>query len=210
MFSQWYESYGKRLFDLSVSLLLIVLALPLLGVLVILTRWQMGSPVIFRQPRAGKGGKPFVLYKLRTMTDERDGHGNLLSDAERITSVGRFLRSSSLDELPTLFNVLRGDVSLVGPRPLLIRYLERYTPEQMRRHAVKPGITGWAQINGRNAISWEEKFRHDVWYVKHLSFWLDLKILFLTITKVLRREGVSPADQVTMEEFFGTQRGIGT
>lgn len=208
MSSMWYKNYGKRLLDLTISLVLALFALPILGVLFVLIRWQMGGPVLFRQPRPGKEGQPFMLYKLRTMTNARDARGNLLSDAERLTALGKFLRSTSLDELPTLFNVLQGNMSLVGPRPLLVQYLERYTPEQMRRHQVKPGITGWAQINGRNALAWEDKFQHDVWYVDHLSLWLDLKILFFTITKVWRREGIHQAGHVTMEEFFGTHRGL--
>jgi len=165
---------------------------------------RVGSPILFRQTRPGLNGNPFTLYKFRTMTDERDVDGNLLSDSERLTKIGRFLRSTSLDELPELFNVVKGDMSLVGPRPLLMQYLERYTPEQARRHEVKPGITGWAQINGRNAITWEEKFKLDVWYVDNQSLLLDLKILFLTIVSVLKREGINQLGHVTSEEFMGT------
>lgn len=170
---------------------------------------EMGSPVLFRQVRPGLYGKPFVMYKFRTMTEARDAEGNLLPDALRLTPFGRWLRSTSLDELPELFNVLMGDMSLVGPRPLLMEYLDRYTPEQARRHEVKPGITGWAQVNGRNALTWEEKFRLDVWYVDHWNLLLDLKILLLTIVKVLRREGISAQGHVTMPEFMGSREGEG-
>lgn len=171
----------------------------------ILVRYKLGSPVIFKQQRPGLHGKPFYLYKFRTMTDERDENGELLPDHLRLTPFGQFLQKFSLDELPQLFNVLKGDISLVGPRPLLMEYLELYTPEQARRHEVKPGITGWAQVNGRNAISWEEKFKLDVWYVDHQSFWLDLKILFLTVIQVLKSEGISHEGHVTMEKFTGTK-----
>lgn len=181
----------------------LLLCAPILAVIALLVRLKLGSTVLFRQQRPGLHGKPFTLYKFRTMTNARDANGNLLPDADRLTNFGRFLRRTSLDELPELINVLKGDMSLVGPRPLLMHYLDRYTPEQARRHEVQPGITGWAQINGRNAVSWEEKFRLDVWYVDHVSFWLDLKILFLTAWKVLRKEGISQAGYATMPEFFG-------
>ncbi len=181
--------------------------LPVMVIVAIVVRLRLGSPVVFRQQRPGWHGAPFVMYKFRTMTDRRDAQGNLLPDAERLTALGKFLRSTSLDELPELFNVLKGDMSLVGPRPLLMQYLERYTPEQMRRHDAKPGITGWAQINGRNAISWEEKFTLDVWYVDHQSFWLDMKIIGLTCWKVLLREGIAQEGQVTMTEFQGCSDG---
>ncbi|WP_243031841.1 sugar transferase [Thermus altitudinis] len=164
---------------------------------------EMGSPVLFRQVRPGLHGKPFVMYKFRTMTDERDAEGKLLPDEKRLTRFGRFLREYSLDELPEFFNVLKGDMSLVGPRPLLVEYLDRYTPEQARQHEVKPGITGWAQVNGRNALSWEEKFRLDVWYVDNWNVLLDLKILLLTLVKALRREGISAQGHATMPEFKG-------
>ncbi|GAA5337064.1 sugar transferase [Thermus antranikianii] len=164
---------------------------------------EMGSPVLFRQVRPGLHGRPFVMYKFRTMTEERDAQGKLLPDEKRLTRLGRFLREHSLDELPEFFNVLKGDMSLVGPRPLLMEYLDRYTPEQARRHEVKPGITGWAQVNGRNALSWEEKFKLDVWYVDNWTIWLDLKILWLTLVKVLRREGISAPGHATMPEFKG-------
>jgi lipopolysaccharide/colanic/teichoic acid biosynthesis glycosyltransferase len=164
---------------------------------------KFGTPFLFRQKRPGYLGKPFWVYKFRTMIDTRDTHGNLLPDAERLTGLGHFLRSTSLDELPEMFNVLRGEMSWVGPRPLLMQYLERYSVEQARRHEVLPGITGWAQINGRNALTWEEKFKLDVWYVDHWSFWLDIKILFLSVIKVLRREGINQPGQATSEEFMG-------
>jgi sugar transferase EpsL len=168
---------------------------------------QIGRPVLFIQMRPGLNGKPFYMYKFRTMTDETDEQGNLLPDELRLTRLGKFLRSTSLDELPELFNVIKGDMSLVGPRPLLMQYLERYTPEQARRHEVKPGITGWAQINGRNAITWEEKFVLDVWYVDNWSLWLDMKILAMTLVKVFRREGISAEGEATMPEFMGNYEG---
>lgn len=199
-----YRGLGKRLFDLAVGLPMLVLVAPLLAVLALLVRVNLGSPIFFRQQRPGVHGKPFMLLKFRTMTALRDERGNLLPDSERLTGLGRFLRSTSLDELPELIDVLRGEMSLIGPRPLLLQYLDRYTPAQMRRHEVLPGITGWAQVNGRNAISWEEKFALDVWYVDHLSFRLDLKILVFTIFKVLTRQGISSPDRTTMQEFQGT------
>jgi lipopolysaccharide/colanic/teichoic acid biosynthesis glycosyltransferase len=165
----------------------------------------MGSPVFFKQQRPGLHGKPFYMFKFRTMTNACDGDGCLLPDCDRLTPLGRFLRSTSLDELPELFNVLKGDMSLVGPRPLLMQYLDRYTPEQARRHEVRPGVTGWAQVNGRNALSWEDKFEMDVWYVDNRSFWLDLKILWMTLLKVVRREGISGDGCETMTEFEGTR-----
>jgi len=168
-------------------------------------RRELGRPVLFRQVRPGLHGKPFMMYKFRTMTEERDAEGRLLPDEKRLTSFGAWLRSWSLDELPELFNVLKGDMSLVGPRPLLMEYLDRYTPEQFRRHEVKPGITGWAQINGRNAISWEEKFKLDVWYVDNWSLWLDMKIIALTFWKVIKREGINQPGHATMEEFYETK-----
>ena len=193
----------KRLFDLVLSVLgLPALALPLLA-LVWLVRRKLGSPMFFRQVRSGMRGKPFEIVKFRTMTSERGIDGQLLPDAVRLTPFGRFLRASSIDELPELWNVLKGDMSLVGPRPLLMDYLPLYTPEQSRRHEVRPGITGWAQVNGRNAISWEDKFRLDVWYVDHRSLWLDIKILWLTVKKVLMRDGISAAGEATMSKFQG-------
>lgn len=193
----------KRPLDLVVASIATLFLSPVLFVVGVLVYWKLGSPILFRQQRPGLHGKPFTLLKFRTMTDARDADGNLLPDEQRLTSFGRFLRRTSLDELPELFNVLKGDMSLVGPRPLLMQYLDRYTPQQMRRHEVKPGITGWAQVNGRNALSWEQKFTLDVWYVDHLSLWLDLKIILLTIWKVLRREGISQDGFATMPEFTG-------
>ncbi len=199
----------KRLFDLVITLLGMVIALPLMGIIALVIYLKEGSPVLFKQPRPGLGGKIFTLYKFRTMRNAVDRHGNLLPDAERLTRLGKFLRSTSLDELPELFNVLRGEMSLVGPRPLLVEYLPRYTPEQARRHEVLPGITGWAQINGRNALTWEEKFRLDVWYVDHWSLWLDVKILALTLWKVLRREGINAPGSETAEPFMGSPEKSG-
>ena len=178
-------------------------------ILALLVRIFLGSPVIFSQQRPGLKGKPFTLYKFRTMTDARDEKGQLLPDAERLTRFGRFLRASSLDELPELWNILRGDMSFVGPRPLLMEYLPLYTPEQMRRHEVRPGLTGWAQVNGRNALSWEEKFRHDVWYVDNRNFLLDLKILLMTLASVVSRDGISQHGEATMSRFTGTADASG-
>jgi len=195
----------KRLFDLLLSFgLLLVLALPLL-LLWGLVRYKLGSPVLFRQVRPGLHGRPFMMVKFRTMTDERGADGELLPDVQRLTSFGRFLRASSLDELPELWNVLRGEMSLVGPRPLLMEYLPLYSPEQARRHEVRPGITGWAQVNGRNALSWEERFKLDIWYVDHRSLWLDLRILWLTVRKVIVREGISAQGEATMPRFTGNK-----
>ncbi|PUE09777.1 sugar transferase [Limnohabitans sp. T6-20] len=195
----------KRLFDCVAALLaLLLLALPLL-VLVWLIRRKLGSPVLFRQVRPGLHGQPFTMVKFRTMTDERGTDGALLPDAQRMTPFGRFLRATSLDELPELWNVLRGEMSLVGPRPLLMEYLPLYTPEQARRHEVRPGITGWAQVNGRNAISWPDKFALDVWYVDNQSLWLDIKILWMTVRKVLVRDGISAAGEATMSKFTGSE-----
>ena len=195
----------KRLFDIVVSACaLLVLALPLL-VVIWMVRRKLGSPVFFTQVRPGMHGKPFKMVKFRSMTSERGTDGELLPDAVRLTPFGRFLRSTSLDELPELWNVLKGDMSLVGPRPLLMEYLPLYSPEQARRHEVRPGITGWAQVNGRNAISWEDKFKLDVWYVDHCSLWLDIKILWLTVKKVLVREGISAAGEATMGKFTGSK-----
>jgi len=201
----FYRRRGKRLFDVGASAILLLLLAPLFLVLVVLVGGKLGRPVLFLQERPGLHGRIFSLRKFRTMLDARDAGGNLLPDAERMTSFGRFLRSSSLDELPELWNVLCGEMSLVGPRPLLVRYLERYSPEQARRHEVRPGITGWAQVSGRNALNWEERFRLDVWYVEHVSFLLDLKILWLTLWKVIRREGISAQGEATMGEFMGNE-----
>ena len=194
----------KRIFDLLIVCSTCIVIWPILVVISFLVIINHGLPILFRQQRLGLGGRPFWLLKFRTMTDARDGAGNLLPDAARLTSFGRFLRAASLDELPELLNVLKGDMSLVGPRPLLMQYLGRYAPEQARRHEVRPGITGWAQVNGRNAISWEEKFRLDVWYVDHRSLWLDIRIIAMTIGKILKREGISHPGQATMEEFKGS------
>lgn len=193
----------KRAFDMVVAGVALVALSPLLVMLAALIRWRMGSPVFFRQTRPGRRGALFELIKFRTMRDSCDADGTPRPDGERITGLGQWMRSTSLDELPELFNVLKGEMSLVGPRPLLIEYLPLYSPEQARRHEVRPGITGWAQVNGRNAISWEEKFALDVWYVDHRSFALDMRILWLTLAKVLRREGISAAGEVTMPKFTG-------
>ncbi|SFB29968.1 Sugar transferase involved in LPS biosynthesis (colanic, teichoic acid) [Cohnella sp. OV330] len=194
----------KRMFDLVVAVPLLILTLPILLVTAILVRVKLGSPVVFKQQRPGLHGKPFNMYKFRSMTDQRDDQGVLLPDSIRLTPFGQKLRKWSLDELPQLWNVVRGDISLVGPRPLLMDYLPLYTLEQARRHLVKPGITGWAQVNGRNAISWEQKFKLDTWYVDHRNFRLDMKILFLTFKKVVRSEGVANGQHVTMPVFRGT------
>ena len=191
----------KRFFDLGCSLIAIIFLSPLLIALAIVVRLTLGRPVLFRQQRPGLNGRPFIIYKFRTMAETRDAHGKLLPDGERLAPFGKFLRSTSLDELPELFNVIKGDMSLVGPRPLLMQYLDRYTPEQARRHEVKPGLTGWSQVNGRNAITWEEKFRLDVWYVDNWSIWLDIKILLITVWFIIKREGISQPGQPTMEEF---------
>ena len=194
----------KRAFDLLVAILALLLLAPLLLVLALLVRINLGAPVLFRQQRAGLYGKPLLLYKFRTMTEARDAQGNLLPDESRLTRFGKFLRATSFDELPELLNVLQGEMSLVGPRPLLLKYLERYSPEQMRRHEVRPGITGWAQVNGRNTLTWGQKFSLDIWYVDHQSFWLDLKILALTAYKLVKREGINQPGQATAEEFTGS------
>jgi lipopolysaccharide/colanic/teichoic acid biosynthesis glycosyltransferase len=200
----FYRTRGKRLLDIGLAGLALIAFLPLLIVVALLVRLRLGSPVLFRQRRPGLNGEPFTLLKFRTMVERRDGEGRLLPDAERLTSFGQFLRASSLDELPELFNVLKGEMSLVGPRPLLMKYLPRYTAEQMRRHEARPGITGWAQVNGRNTLSWEEKFAHDVWYVDQCSLGLDLRILALTAWKTIKREGIAQAGQATAQEFTGS------
>lgn len=193
----------KTLADRLAATLALILLSPLLIPLAFLVRVKLGSPILFRQQRPGLRGRPFNILKFRTMTDDRDAQGKLLPDAQRLTPFGRWLRSTSLDELPELINIARGDMSIVGPRPLLMRYLPLYTPEQSRRHLVKPGLTGWAQINGRNAIGWPEKFKLDTWYVDHWSLWLDLKIILLTVIKVVKREGISEQNHATMSEFTG-------
>lgn len=200
-----YKYFFKRLIDFIIVFCVLVVIWP---ILLIITLWlhfaNKGAGAFFTQERPGKGGKIFKVIKFKTMTDERDADGNLLPDADRLTNVGRFVRSTSIDELPQLINVLKGDMALIGPRPLLVQYLPLYSKEQARRHDVRPGITGWAQVNGRNAISWTKKFELDVWYVDHCSFWLDVKIIFLTIKKVFVREGISQEGQATMEFFTGS------
>ncbi|MCB1660282.1 MAG: sugar transferase [Pseudomonadales bacterium] len=196
-------SVAKRLLDIAASSIGLILLAPIFLGTAYLVRKKLGSPILFKQVRPGLHGQPFQMMKFRTMTDAKDAQGNLLPDAERLTSFGKFLRSSSLDELPELINVLKGDMSLVGPRPLLMEYLPLYSPEQARRHEAKPGITGWAQINGRNAISWEQKFALDVWYVDNQSLWLDIKILLLTIKKVIIKEGINQDGEATMTKFTG-------
>jgi len=198
----------KRIFDLLLTTSGLIFILPVLLITALLLRVIIGAPVLFSQIRPGLQGKPFQIYKFRTMTDKRDADGNLLPDAERLVPFGRFLRSTSLDELPALFNVIKGDMSLVGPRPLLMEYLALYTPEQTRRHEVRPGITGWAQVNGRNALSWEDKFKLDVWYVDNRSLWLEIKILWMTFAKVFKREGINQDGQATMSKFMGTKAKV--
>lgn len=193
----------KRLFDILASLIGLILLSPVILVTAILVRSKLGSPIFFTQDRVGKDNKIFKMIKFRTMTDDRNKWGELLSDEERLTPFGQFLRSTSIDELPELINVLKGDMSLVGPRPLLVKYLPLYNKEQARRHEVRPGITGWAQINGRNSISWSEKFKLDIWYVDNKSFLLDIKILFLTVYKVIKRDGINQSETDTMEAFNG-------
>lgn len=200
----FYRAYGKRAIDLAVSTAALVAASPLLAGVAIAVRAKLGSPVIFRQPRAGKDGQPFHIYKFRTMTDERGPDGELLPDEVRLTPFGHFLRKTSLDELPELWNIVRGDMSLVGPRPLLLKYLPLYTKEQARRHDVRPGLTGWVAVNGRNTRSWEERFEQDVWYVDHQDLWLDLRILWRTVAVVVSRENVDPIGMATMPEFKGS------
>ncbi len=198
---------SKRIFDLVLTIPGLILISPVVAVVALLVLVFLGRPVLFKQVRPGYRARPFAVWKFRTMTDKRDSQGNLLPDSIRLTRLGQFLRSFSLDELPELINVLRGEMSLVGPRPLLIQYLPRYSPEQARRHDVLPGITGWAQINGRNAISWEDKFKLDVWYVDHWSLGLDFKILAGSVWKVIKREGINQEGQATAEEFWGNMEG---
>jgi lipopolysaccharide/colanic/teichoic acid biosynthesis glycosyltransferase len=198
-----YRRFGKRLFDLVLVIPSLIVLSPVIALVAVAARIALGRGVMYRQERPGLGGKPFMLYKFRTMVEAHDEQGNPLSDADRLTPFGNWLRKWSLDELPQLWNVLRGDMSLVGPRPLVVRYLPRYSPEQLRRHEVRPGLTGWTQINGRNTISWEQKFQYDVWYVDHLSFWLDLKIINRTFWLVLRRANVNADGHATMPEFMG-------
>lgn len=203
----FYEKFVKRGLDILLSALALIVLSPVLAVTAVLVRIKLGGPVIFRQARPGKDGKIFHLYKFRSMTDEKDENGDLLPDEVRLTSFGKKLRSTSLDELPELWNILKGDMSIVGPRPLLVRYLPLYNEEQRHRHDVRPGLTGWAQVNGRNTISWEDKFRYDVYYVRNVSFLLDAKTVLLTVKKVFCREGISSDTAATMEEFTGTPVG---
>jgi len=205
MQSVCYKRFGKRLIDVGMTVIALALAWPVLLGLSMLVRITHGPPILFRQTRPGLHGRPFQLIKFRTMRSAFDAQGRPLPDAERLTRLGRWLRATSLDELPELWNVLRGDMSLVGPRPLLMEYLPLYSAEQARRHEVRPGITGWAQVNGRNSLSWEEKFELDVWYVEHQSLWLDIKIMAFTIRKVLLREGISAQGEDTMPRFTGSQ-----
>lgn len=200
-----YEKNIKRLLDIILSLLAIIILSPLLIILAILVRIKLGSPVIFKQKRPGKNEKIFNLYKFRSMTDERDENGELLPDDQRLTSFGRNLRSTSLDELPELFNILRGDMSIIGPRPLLVKYLDRYNEKQKHRHDVKPGLTGYAQVNGRNSLTWSEKFEMDVWYTNNISFLRDLNIFLKTFVIVIKRDGVTSETSTTMEEFNGNR-----
>ena len=200
-----YRLFFKRFFDFILSLIALIVLSPVILIVAILVRIKLGSPIIFCQERPGKNEKIFKMYKFRSMTDERDAQGNLLPDEIRLTLFGKKLRSTSLDELPELFNILKGDMSIVGPRPLLVKYLPRYNKEQRHRHDVRPGLTGWAQVNGRNAISWEDKFKLDVEYTKKISFLMDLKIIFMTIKSVLNHEGISSDTSATMEEFLGNE-----
>ena len=197
----------KRIFDFSIALALLIVLAPLLAVLALAVRWKLGRPLLFAQVRPGLHGAPFKFYKFRTMTEIRDAAGELLPDAARLTPFGELMRKFSLDELPQLVNVANGDMSLVGPRPLLMEYLPLYNERQARRHSVRPGITGWAQVNGRNALDWEERFELDLWYVEHRSFWLDLRIIALTAWRMLRPQGISQPGHVTMPKFTGPQRG---
>ena len=205
-----YAGYIKRIQDFCLSLIALIVLSPVLAVIALAVKIKIGSPVIFKQERPGLNGKVFHLYKFRTMTNERDENGELLPDEKRLTEFGKILRSTSLDELPELINILRGDLSVVGPRPLLVRYLERYNQHQLRRHEVRPGLTGLAQVNGRNAVSWEEKFNLDVEYVDNVTFWGDWKIIFKTVFTVLKREGINSDTSATMEEFMGSEQEMVT
>lgn len=204
----FYEAYVKRTLDILLSAMALLVLWPILLIVAVLVRCKLGSPVLFCQERPGKHEKIFKLYKFRTMTDQRDAEGNLLPDSVRLTNFGKFLRSTSLDELPELWNILKGDMSIVGPRPLLVKYLPLYNEAQKHRHDVRPGLTGWAQVNGRNALSWEDKFRLDVWYTENLCLALDAKIVLLTVKNVLRREGISGGGEVTMSEFTGSEENV--
>ena len=204
-----YRRFGKRVFDCMAAGAAFLVLLPVIAVAALFVRIRLGSPILFRQQRPGLGGESFRILKFRTMTDARDAEGRLLPDAERLTRLGRFLRSTSLDELPELINVLKGEMSLVGPRPLKMEYLDYYTPEEARRHDVRPGITGWSQVNGRNAVDWPTRLKQDIWYVDNMSFWLDLKILSLTVFKVFKREGISAEGHATMPSFVDWAKGEG-
>lgn len=208
MSNGFYHNYGKRLFDLLIAVPAFIVAAPILLIVAILVRINLGSPILFRQERPGRGGRLFRICKFRTMTDARDSNGNLLTDEQRLTSFGKFLRASSLDELPELWNVLIGQMSLVGPRPLKVRYLPMYSDEQARRHDVTPGVTGWAQVNGRNAVAWEQRFQMDVWYVDNMSFFLDVSILFRTFGAIFSRKGISAEGHATMPDFEGTKKVV--
>lgn len=203
-----YEKYIKRPLDFILSLIALICLSPILLIVAILVRVKLGSPVIFKQKRPGKDEKIFTLYKFRTMTDEKDESGNLLPDSQRLTKFGKFLRSTSFDELPELINIIKGDMSIVGPRPLLVQYLERYNQEQRRRHEVRPGLTGLAQVSGRNAISWEKKFNKDVEYIDNITFIGDVKIIFKTVINVIKKDGISSENSVTMEEFMGSEEKV--
>ena len=203
--NSYYLNVTKRVFDFLGSILLLVCLSPLIVLVSIGVKLSIGTPIFFRQKRIGYLNREFTIYKFRTMSDERDIRGNLLPDIKRLTRFGGLIRSLSLDEIPQLINVLNGEMSFIGPRPLLVRYLDRYTPQQLRRHEVKPGITGWAQVNGRNAISWEEKFKMDIWYINNVGVRLDIRITLLTLMKVIRRSNISQVGHATMEEFFGTK-----
>ncbi|MEG2640770.1 MAG: sugar transferase [Bacilli bacterium] len=200
-----YKNYIKRWIDVIISMCFILIFSPIYLILYILVRYKMGAPVIFKQERPGEKNKIFEMYKFRTMNSLCDTNGQLLPDEVRLTKFGKFMRSTSLDELPELFNILKGDMSLIGPRPLLVEYLPLYDKTQIKRHNIRPGLTGWAQINGRNAISWNQKFEYDVWYVEHVDFMLDLKILFLTVVKVFKRDGISATGEATMNKFEGAK-----
>lgn len=203
--SGFYEKCIKRIIDIFCSLIVLLLFWWLYIIVALLVRAKLGSPILFKQPRPGKNEKIFDMYKFRTMTDERNKNGELLSDERRLTEFGKTLRATSLDELPEIFNILKGDMSLIGPRPLLVKYLPRYNEEQRHRHDVKPGLTGYAQVHGRNSVSWEEKFKMDVWYVNHISLGTDIKIILDTVKTVVKREGISSTSSATMEEFMGSQ-----
>lgn len=205
-----YQKFGKRLFDLTLTSIALLVFAPVMLVIALIIRSKLGAPAIFRQERAGLHGKPFVLFKFRTMTDARDAQGNLLPDHQRVTKLGRFLRSTSLDELPGLFNVLRGEMSLIGPRPLLVKYLSRYTPEQNRRHDVRPGVAGMPALYGRSEQSWEDSLGHDVWYVDHCNFWLDLRVMVGVVLVVFKREGVQRSADGFVPEFTGSKQPLKT